>query len=104
MAGVYRDAAAAGALALADGMDGMDGVGIAAAAGGWEGAGGGRLGSTGVDGGWAGMLKGAGSCGGTMGAACTWPPCSFIISGTISSATMLMILMSGLMAGPAVSL
>ena len=32
------------------------------------------------------------------------PPCSFIISGTISSATMLMILISGLTAGPAVSL
>ena len=32
------------------------------------------------------------------------PPWNFIISGTISSATMLMILISGLMAGPAVSL
>jgi len=31
-------------------------------------------------------------------------PWNFIISGTISSATMLMILISGLMAGPAVSL
>lgn len=32
------------------------------------------------------------------------PPCIFIISGTIISATMLIIFMSGLMAGPAVSL
>ncbi|BEP92330.1 hypothetical protein GmRootA79_07140 [Acidovorax sp. A79] len=34
----------------------------------------------------------------------TYPPWNLTTSGTISSATMLMILISGLMAGPAVSL
>ena len=58
-------------------------------------------GATGVD---AGALMAAGASVGATGAACACPPGNFIISGTISSATMLMILMSGLIAGPAVSL
>ena len=42
--------------------------------------------------------------GGLAGTEIYLQPWNFIISGTISSATMLMILISGLMAGPAVSL
>lgn len=52
----------------------------------------------------AGALMAVGCATGASGAACAVPPWNFIISGTISRATMLMILINGLMAGPAVSL
>src|SRR5665647_3162896 len=59
------------------------------------------LGAVGVA---AGALITVGAAVGSTGAACAVPPWNFIIKGTISNATMLMILISGLTAGPAVSL
>ena len=76
------------------------GVGVAAASGACLGAGAGMAGAMTV---LAGALIDAGAATGVGGAACA-SPWNFITSGTISSATMLMILISGLMAGPAVSL
>ena len=61
-------------------------------------------GATGVTTGAAGALMAAGATTGVAGAALALPPWNYIISGTISSATMLIILISGLIAGPAVSL
>ena len=54
----------------------------------------------------AGASAGALTAGGvsTTAGAATLPPWKCIITGTISSATMLMILIKGLIAGPAVSL
>ena len=89
-------AGAAGALA--------EGVGVAAASGACVGAGAGMAGTAGVLALLAGALMEAGAGAGATGAACAVPPWNFITSGTIKSATMLMILMSGLIAGPAVSL
>lgn len=99
----YCEAAGAGALAPDAVDDGVvtEGVVIPAASGAWVGAGAGIAGTTGVE---AGALMAVGSAMGPTGAACTVPPWNFIIKGTISSATMLMILIKGLMAGPAVSL
>jgi hypothetical protein len=65
------------------------------------GAGAGMAGAVGVA---AGALTAAGAAMGALGAACAGPPWNFITSGTMSKATMLMILISGLTAGPAVSL
>src|SRR5665647_2937385 len=59
------------------------------------------LGAVGVA---AGALITVGAAVGSTGAACAVPPWNFIIKGTISNATMLMILIIGLTAGPAVSL
>ena len=86
----YFDAGAAGA-----------GVGVAAASSACLGAGAGMADAITVV---AGALIATGAAVGALGAATASPPWNFTTSGTISSATMLMILISGLMAGPAVSL
>ena len=77
------------------------GVGVAAASGACLGAGAGMAGAITVV---AGALMAAGAAMGALGAVAASPPWTLTTSGTISSATMLMILISGLTAGPAVSL